>query len=196
MGSIIQCFWCEPTDQQAVYLRRFVPSGEKCDKGKHGYHHAWIRIEDAPVVVHGTGNDRSYASPPSVSHDDPRWPKACPCGRVFKDTDYWQEFGDVIYRRADTGALVPLRELPAGAMWDAWWLAAHTGWKGKDGICLMVKTPAGDWCPDQPSKQGRPWNRTGDVKAAKAVVSATPSILFDPPTNYHAHLVSGRLVEC
>lgn len=206
-------FWCEPTDRQAVYLRRWVPGRydpetklyqNECPQGIHGYHHApKVRIEDQPVVMRGSGDDRSYASPLEAPHDDPRWPKACPCGREFVDSDIWQALGDVLYQRRDTGAIVPLRELPVGALWDAWWMGLHTGWKGKDGICLMVKTPAGDWCPDQPSTSGTPWNRRGDVKANPPTVVCSPSILFDAERGgWHGYLGGaggerpGILVEC
>lgn len=159
----VTCFWLEPTDRMQVGLRRYAPREGKpepgCTRegGKWGYHGALALLGDVPVAWSAEkpagcrhwfsdGDDR-YGIPQFAfpGPDDPRWPAACECGYEFTDGDAWQDWFDLLYRRADTGDLVTLRDAPDGAMWDARWY-----WrKGPDGRCLTVKCPGGhDWTID------------------------------------------------
>lgn len=169
MGT--KCFWLEPTDKRALYLRRYVSSdaGGKCELSGIGCHNASVRIEDSPDEKDEEGYSQIVEVEPYLA--DPRWPAACACGYVFTDTDQRQLFQDTIYRRTDTGEVFPLRDAPPGAMYDAWWAARF--WKGPDGRSLVVKLPNGtDWqvdgaannctMPDDHFQQKHHcWTRTG-----------------------------------
>ncbi len=150
----IRCFWLEPTDQERLQLRRYH-SGDGCGGDPKAYHEAMVDFGTAP----GGRDANGFAL--SLDHlkprkDDPRWPRACArCGVDFLETDSYQLFQGTLFRRSDTGELVTLRDAPAGAMWDAWWFGRDIKggpWGagvGDDGRWLVVKTPGGDWMPDQ-----------------------------------------------
>lgn len=188
MGSRIECFWTEPTDMVLRSLRRYNGS-RKC-QGRLGYCNVELEIgtEVEPLDPRGylgRGDD-------AVPHGDPRWPKHCPdCGRPFAEGDDWQHNVDRLFRGAPDGKLYPADKLPPGAMYDAkWW-----NHPGPDGITLTIMLPNSDglvadiWHPDTPSKDGRPWTRTGKIPR----VTCTPSI---QTSSYHGFLTDGYLVEC
>lgn len=185
MGEI-QCFWTEPTAEEAVSLRRYS-SGSKCS-GEMGIHDASADIGRAPK------NDGPMRSGKGAFSDDTRWPVNCSCGYVFVETDDWQVFRTTVYRAAD-GREWPLRELPPGAMYDAAWYHEMPHMTGPDGVALIVMLPGGGynyWHVDgqannNPAPQG--WTRTGTVPN----VTANPSILTP---RYHGWLRNGVLVEC
>lgn len=201
MGSRIRCFWLEPTDRVRVYLRRYASKEEgapPCTEmaGENGYHQAMVFIEERPVLWgRGGEGNRRYMQEQKHPLDDTRWPKACGCGYAFHPRVPFQVFQRQIYRRQDTAELLELEQAPAGAMWDAWWIAEgrlYTGpgsMIGPDGRSLMVRTPGAEWCVDQPAKNGPGWTRTGAVPD----VTATPSIVAG---DYHGHLRNGWLEEC
>jgi len=193
----IKCFLLKPTDTEARYLRRYRSSGDhspdaKCS-GPMGYHCARVRIEDGPA-------DGERPAPP---HDDPRWPKQCGCGYVFRDEDQWQVFPLTVYVddagkpfTIHTNGDLALPAAPAGAMWFADWMP-HT--KGPDGRCLVVRCPArpdgsgvADWMVDGPSTNGPGWTRTGEPPN----VAANPSIFISAPDGFHGWLRDGVLTSC
>lgn len=203
MGSRIRCFLIEPVQplQAHYYLRRYhsQPEGEAACPSEYRYHNAKTPIGDGPIQEHesdGKGNFYISNGIPEPAHDDPRWPKACGCGFVFTDTDPFQLFFHQIYKRVDTGELMTMDEAPAGAMWNAWWIAdgreykGPGGFVGRDGICLSVKTPGGEWLVDGPANNGAGWTREGTIPD----VTASPSILI--ADRYHGFLTAGYLVEC
>lgn len=203
MGSRIRCFMLEPVQplQAHYYLRRYHnhKDGEVECTGDHGYHNAMAQIEDGPLEKHdsdGKGNFYASNGIPEPAHDDPRWPKACGCGYIFVDSDEWQLFQKMLYRRADNGEIITMEDAPAGAMWNAWWMAKDRIYKGpgsyvgQDGICLSVKTPGGDWLVDGPANNGAGWTREGAVPD----ITASPSILIT--NRYHGFLRAGWLEEC
>lgn len=186
--SIIECFFLEPTDQAEESLRRYC-SGSDCP-GDWSYHNVDVVIGRTTLAddTNGSGGDRH-------PHDDPRWPKSCTCGYVFKDEDHWQHNIKRLFRRSDNGGLTTLRGAPVGAMWYADWLP----WKGPDGHCLVVKTPAGDWPVDGPASNSKSkvgWQRSGTPPN----VTAHPSIGMGQDDKgrwtYHGWLRDGKLVEC
>lgn len=185
----VKCFWLEATARARVSLRRYV--GESiCGASGMGYHNASIYLEERPARLTAEG----YLMNEEHPLDDPRWPARCACGYVFADHERKQVFVELIYRRADTGATMTLREAPAGAMWNAWWMGEHH--KGPDGIALVVKLPdAGEWLVDGPSYQdgkiqnAKGWTRTG----TPPMCTATPSILTP---RYHGFLTNGELRAC
>lgn len=101
-------------------------------------------------------------------------------------------FPEGLFRRADTGEELTIREAPAGAMWDAAWM--HL--KGADGRALMVRTPGGfDWFVDGPATNGPGWTRSGEPPN----VTARPSIGVPDHRGafaYHGFLTDGVLRSC
>jgi hypothetical protein len=181
----IQCFWLEPTDTERVWLRRFTWSeAGRCPQAEYDLGH------DAMALL----GDFPSSTDVAIDHADPRWPAACVCGYVFTPDDEWETHDRTLYRRADTGELHTLwsGDAPVGAMWNAAYLTPKHA--GPDGMCLMVRTPGGDWGMDMPSTQGRPWDRTGTPPN----ITANPSILIYGANNqpaYHGWLRSGKLIE-
>lgn len=60
--------------------------------------------------------------------------------------------GPALYKRSDTGEVIPLCMAPAGAMWYADWMLelGSSWWRGPYGHCLMVRVLENfDWCPDR-----------------------------------------------
>lgn len=185
----IECFWLETTSQVKRSLRRFSTLEKGSCPGPMGSHDGWLYLDtiDNPEDAEGI----THLAEATVPHEDPRWPAKCDsCDYLFQEEDRRQTFQRRIYRRHDTGELMTLSEAPVGAMWDAHWYPL----RGPDGICLVVKTPGGEWYVDAPSTSGNPWTRTGAVPK----VTASPSILINNRTtpNYHGFLTDGFLVEC
>lgn len=100
--------------------------------------------------------------------------------------------------------------LPPGAMLDATWYHDIDGWRGPDGIALMVVLPpqhirsdngevdnrSNWWHADGPSRNngvpGPGWSRTGDPKASPPTVTIQPSILTG---DYHGFVQGGTLTD-
>lgn len=191
MGSVIQCFFLEPSDTVEESLRRFVFfKGEEpitCVGGK-GYH-------DAETVIGTKPWTPDVCNADDFDHADPRWPKSCACGYVFQPEDAWQHNMTRLYVRKDTGALMTLSASPPGAMWYADWYPDEEK-RAPDGRVLIVKTPGGDWNVDAKSSNGPGWTRTGTPPN----VTANPSILCgkraDGSWTYHGWLTNGKLIEC
>lgn len=213
----VTCFWLEPTDLTQAGLRRYSPSSGKTERpcpregGKWSYHGALVILGQVPIVWSGVrpeghshwfreSDDRygvaDFAYP---SRDDPRWPTRCECGYEFAPDDAWQEWEDRLYRRADTGEMVTLRDAPDGAMWDAAWYER----KGPDGHCLAVKCPGGsEWiidsrasnCTMPDDSEHRCWIRHGEPPAVtvdkdgKTCAAGGGSIQAG---NYHGFLRGG-----
>jgi len=198
MTDRIRCFWLEPVERYELSLRRYTSSAdtrEKCTASGYGYHNASAvlgraGIERCPVVREGQPVHGDH-----WPHDDGRWPATCACGYAFVLGDEWQFNLDQLFKRSDSDELVTLRSAPAGAMYDARWMADNGSYKRIDGITLVVKTPAGEWCVDGPSYDGGKisgpgWTRSGKVPD----VTARPSIHF--PGQYHGWLTDGWLIAC
>ena len=204
----VRCFLIEPTSKDWRYLRRY---GHDTAPDGH-YHNTMVKIEDGShTLVAGPDGRKTWrhfapdGSPESTasgvliedrySRDDPRWPAHCACGYEFRPDDQWQLFHEVVYRRADTGEEMDLRNAPPGAMWDAFWLAEMDSYRGPDGKSLVVKLPNGsEWTIDGPSSQGGHWTRTGEPPN----LTATPSILSYACAawpEYHGWLRDGELAS-
>lgn len=187
----IRCFFVVESTRITQELRRYS-SDSKCAASGYGYHNRSTRIEDLPSTP------KTYISGPPVEmyKDDPRWPKHCLCGYEFRPEDNWQVFVETIYRREDTGEEWPLRALPPGAMYDAWWYRDGKGRDHKAGpdgmnlhVCLPPEGGLDYWHVDGPSKDGGHWTRSGTVPN----ITVSPSILTP---RYHGHLRGGVLVPC
>lgn len=206
MAEPITCFFLTPTDRYRVSLRRFVfstaPHGA-CSASGHGYHDASVVVGEETHAQAPACPSRCHCDDPAcegkrmpVALEDPRWPTHCACGYAFAAADEWQVNYDCVHTRSDGCPACTLRDAPAGAMWDAFWMPAPR--RGPDGLSLVVRTPGGDWMVDGPSHhadgsvQASPgWTRTGTVPH----VTASPSILMHRD-GYHGWLRDGRLVPC
>lgn len=208
------CFLLVPTNRHRRSLRRYVSGAEiKCPLPQ-GYHTAMVTLD----VIEGEAPDSGDVWP----HDDPRWPARCACGYEFQAADKWQVFVERLYRRADTGEEMALREAPPGAMWEAPWLVDH--WATLEGIreprssdgasymssqwrnrCLqegriipplIVKTPGGDWVIMSSASNGSvdaDGRRSGwDWSGEPPRITARPSIGM---SRYHGWLTDGVLSD-
>lgn len=195
-----QCVLLEPTDRVQRALRRYraehreeapydLLAASQCAASGAGYHNATVRIEDGPLIWHP--DHRSYATDPMHwPHDDPRWPTHCACGYQFADEDEWQLAYHTLYRLPG-GRETTLRDAPAGAMWDAFWLAGIKPYldRSPDGRVLVCMLPDGrEWIIDDAASNGPGWTRTG----TPPLVTATPSILTP---DYHGFLTGGVLTD-
>lgn len=138
----VKCFLIVDSGVTQIRLRRYQ-QGEGCPlPGK--YHNA--QSAEVGRKPHKVGAYICGGHVADYPKDDARWPKACACGYEFQDADEWQVFSEAIYR-AEDGREFTLRDVPPGAMWDAWWGSEH--WKGPDGKSMTVVCPDGtQWCID------------------------------------------------
>lgn len=165
----IRVFMLTPTEFDRRSLRRYV-SGQNDQCPVHGYHNATVeigRVTRDDQAIEDLGPDRAKAL-------DNRWPTRCACGYEFADADPWQDFRDPLYRRADNGELVALRDAPPGACWDAAWFHHRPEWCGPDGRSLVVVCPDGrQWmidsrasnCTMPDDKVHKCWVRHGSPEA-------------------------------
>lgn len=200
--SKIPIVWFERTDEALFYLRRFRAFDTSAEERKcsdpHGYCNAMVLFDRA----------KRYAPPAKPSHADQCWPTVCQgCGRAFGDDDEYQVFSDAIYRDA-SGRELPLRELPAGAVYNASWYPHDM--QGPDGRSLMVVLPGGlTWCIDGEAsnctrrndhthkcwvRHGRPEDGTLHVDKRGNTCSAGAGSISVP--GYHGFLHHGHLVQC
>lgn len=185
-------FWLDPTGDVAVGLRRYSRGPTRGDGWTcaEGFHQALIFTGVEPAIWRDTDHSRMLDTRLEVAYDDPRWPVECAhgCGYRFTDDDAWQSWQELLYQRADTGALrvlhptSPPPDVPSaepGATWNAWWMADTPATRGPDGMALMVRLPDGhDWAVDAEARNcTRPgdrshkcWVRHGDPRRAQVTV--------------------------
>lgn len=184
--TAIECFFLKPSNFAEETLRRY--SSSRCT-GRLGYHNCIVILGVVPFER----TDLDGEPGRGIELGDPRWPTKCEsCNYEFNEDDEWQHQLTRLYWRSDHLALrTTLDKAPPGSMYYADWY----DWKGPDGHCLVLVTPAGPWIIDGPSRnadgsRGFPWTRTGDIPK----VTANPSIHF--PGEYHGWLRNGILEEC
>lgn len=198
MARRIECFLVEPTLLAQTWLRRYS-SSEISECPGHGYHQALTEWGVLPQQIVNDSWENLDGRKPQL--DDPHWPTTCAhCDYLFSKEDPYQLFSDHIFKRSgepDVGENSwTQRKLPAGAMYDAFWMP----WKGPDGTCLTVVLPN----PPDPDHPGmhywhidgfaggsdrRAWTRTGTPPK----VTAMPSINAEP--HWHGWLKDGYLVD-
>jgi hypothetical protein len=183
----IECFLLRPSAFAQETLRRFTFSKDYKECPVTGYHNCSVEIGTQPFELSDLEGDVGKG----IEHDDSRWPTKCACGYTFNPNDEWQHRLIRLYWRSDHLAMTcTLQDAPPGAMYYANWY----DWKGPDGKCLVVVTPAGPWIVDGPStnndgSKGGTWTRTGELPK----VTATPSINI--PGKYHGWLKNGVLID-
>jgi hypothetical protein len=180
------CFFLEPTGQAMRWLRCYSKGPCPNDPSPYGYHDVEVLVESTQVIVN---EDKTLSIESNDFAADPRWPTQCSCGYVFTHNDEQHVMWREVYRRQDTGEEIPMQmPMPVGSMWYADYYT-KLGWIGPDGHCLAVETPGGLWVVDQPSTQGRPWQREGTPPK----VTARPSINI--VGRYHGWLTNGVLSD-
>jgi hypothetical protein len=144
----IKCFFLEPTEYMQVSLRRYkgAQDGQPLCNHTNSYHDANVIVVPMIERPKDQNTGRGLLEHPDYPHDDPRWPRECPCGFKFKDDAHWQVNERILYTTPEMNGLTTIDDAPVGAMWDAWWYD-H---KGPDGMCLVVRTPGGDWIIEGP----------------------------------------------
>jgi hypothetical protein len=176
-----------PTNRASLSLRRL--SFDLCPKKPYGMtcHDARTFIGTTEIIGTPDSWELDVVEPP---HHDPRWPKQCTCGYVFKSDDYWQLNNRLLYTRSDTGEELTLRETTAGMIWHApWLLEVHEHHAGPDGQFLVAKLPGGaEWMIDGPSTNGNGWTRMG----VPPHITVVPSIMSE---QYHGFLRSGVFTD-
>lgn len=206
----IKCFWLEPTDREKRYLRRYVSRAKDIESEKcpiNGYHDAMNFLDESPEVAGPDGCWKDSGQTSSDFKGHPLWPTKCACGYEFQPDDQWQLFTQHIYRRADTGEEMTLRDAPDGAMWDATWLHSVPDRCGPDGRAIVCRVPnKHNWqidgfasnCtrPNEPHKcwvrHGEPPNLTVD-KNGNTCSAGAGSILTP---SWHGFLRNGELMSC
>jgi len=218
--SKIKVFYIEPTDRERQWLRRFSFSDKKACTAKPGQGcDALFEIGEGDILYTSDGfidaNNRKGRRPPE---SDPRWPTKCAsCGQPFGDRDEYQLFTRQIYIRESDGFRCTLSEAPAGACWNAWWVADRrkdgpTGcgyMVGPDHRSLVVKCPDGhEWMIDSRAsnctlpndnthqcwvRHGRP--EDGDLHVDKNGNTCAAGAGSIQTQKWHGFLHSGHLSE-
>lgn len=210
MGTPVKVFFTEPVARFAISLRCY--DGADCPTAEQtgwSYHNTEVRIEDDIAIQDSVVHGVQYFKPGKgirvdTYRDDPRWPTQCACGFRY-EPHHRQIFSDRIYRSIQDGREWPRRQLPVGAMYDAYWGRR----KGPDGISLQVVTPGGDWnvdarasnCTLPNDQEHYCWVRHGDPRTGNVHVdkqghtcaAGAGSIMCG---GYHGFLHSGFLTEC
>lgn len=204
----MKAFFITPVALAAMSLRRFEDGACSAMPGSYSYHNVSVPLGQVDEPLRPPEDRYERVSPSAEDFaGDPRWPIACACGRVFTDAASRQANRTRLYAGAPDGQLYTLGEAPIGAMWDAWWMSSYR--KGEDGICLIVKTPGGDWCVDDRASNctkpdddvHRCWVRHGDPrcgvvhvdKSGDTCAAGAGSILIG---GYHGFLHNGELTSC
>lgn len=180
----IKAFLMEPTMTRRLFLRRYVMSTKnRCPKSSEwgcdtGF--APLGVPDEPFAwqVEDDGYQK-YPEPPKIAPEDPRWPTHCEeCGGALPPEAERQVHQEQVWRRADTGELIPRRSFPPGALWYE--DGPHYGFAsvfkagGPDGKVLCAICPGGGaWCINsrasncsrRDDETHRCWVRHGDPRA-------------------------------
>ena len=138
-----------PSDHARVWLRRFLhdDEGNACP-AEYGYHNAMTAVADAPCRISEDGTFDVDA--PEIPDDDPRWPTTCECGFVFAEDDERQVHTETVWVAGDGREMI-LRDAPAGAMFDAFWMTGYGSVNGSGPAWTVVLPGSGDG-------RGRVWH--------------------------------------
>lgn len=185
----------EPTDHYRLHARRAVawringaPNPQRlCPLRANGYgfHNSEGMIGDRHVEC------LTAFGPPD--NEDPHWPKSCLCGYTFTEQDDRVFYSEQLWQ-AEDGNRYELADAPVGSLWHAYWMpraTPNTKWAGPDGLCLVVRTPGGDWWVDGPSRElpnTRGWTRVGTMPR----ITVDPGIIME---NWRGDIIDGHLVS-
>lgn len=210
MSDRVACFVLERTESSRRWLRRYASGEGRCN----GFCNGMTLLGDY-VTLRGPGGDEVPVPRHSYPDDDPQWPLKCDrCGSPFMAEEPRQVFTLHLYRvvavmpgaLAAVGDVFTLRDVPAGAMWNADWFGSWA--QGPDGRSLVVKLPnQGEWLVDGPAsnctkpdeKTHRCWIRHGEWpavtvdKSGNTCEAGAGSIASG---DYHGFLRGGYLERC
>lgn len=215
MGRDVQCFLLEKTGFIRLSLRRYTNDGGECAHPQtNGYHQAkFLTPDELPTPDDSLLADlKPGETRLGISYDDARWPSNCVCGFKFGDGVRKQLFTEELYRRADNGEVITLREAPHGAMWFSEYLEEYPRMCGPDGKALIVKVMTSEWhvdgkcnnCTMPEDNVHKCWIRHGTVpnitvdKNGVTCSAGGGSIWVNQgrPNDWHGFLRNGRLEEC
>ena len=197
------CFLVLPTGVDRRWLRRYTESAPNlCPlmPGEHSYHQAGVEIERAAVIVNADGYHETF----EAERSDPRWPVRCRCGFEFTAEVGFQTFAVEVYRRADTGEEMTIRDKRPGMMWFSPWYYDPTGklntrrengnaflsihywrdWAEKRAPLSVLGPDGNEWCVDRGSSNGDGWTVIGEAPS----ITCAPSIVLP---GYHGFLRGG-----
>jgi hypothetical protein len=194
----VKCFFMDQTIKATRSLRRYSPDST-CPLG---YYH------DAQVVLDVVEDKTDlYSRTEDAGSEFSGWPTTCKCGYSFTESDECQLFVQSLFRRADNGEMITLRDAPPGAMWYAKWMPENMYWDNKkDMDHLMVRLPDGtDWCVDSRANNctlpddrlHRCWVRSGippNVTVGKDGVTCSAGAGSIQSPKWHGYLRKGELV--
>jgi hypothetical protein len=203
-------FLIEETEFCRLSLRRFAWRKDILGDTNTGFRTIEKPCPRAPDAIHDVsvvidpqvraGKERSDCVGEFAAH--PAWPKQCPCGYVFEETDQWQVNYLRLYRGSPDGNLYELRESPPGATWHADWFpdeGPNGRWTGPDGKVWCVMLPGGwEWViyshsrsdgPDGKRVDGPKWNVQGTIPQ----ITVTPSI--NCVGHYHGFVTGGVISD-
>ena len=197
-------FWCEETENVQLAMR--VYDTEKLCPTHEGY--GYCQTMKTLGLDSQTYPPRTYltvTNPDRISAGS--WPSECEhCGSVFDSKASRQLWKNRVYRRTDTGETFvksPSKQMPVGALWDAWYRGNR---RGPDDIFLMCQTPGGEWgiddratnCTMPEDREHRCWCRHNNPKTEPVTVdkngntcaAGAGSIIIG---DYHGFLQNGIL---
>jgi hypothetical protein len=202
--SRVRCFYLELVEpvQTRRWLRRYGSGPCPLLPGQHSCHDGRVLLGDFAGEVNEVRE--------MPEKNDPRWPEACGCGYRFVELDNHQLFTNHLFRRTDTGELMTLREAPAGAIWNASWMAGSPSFCGPDGRSLVCRLPGGhDWlidsrasnCTMKDDSVHKCWVRHGEppeltVDKNGFTCQAGAGSILSSDGKYHGFLRNGYLEEC
>lgn len=189
------CFWMKQTSK---VRRSIIVIGLMSVCAKRGLNccrsDVFLEFLEARVDRYGY---TEWVDVPDPDPLDPIWPTKCQhCGKPFGDDIMRSTMQEPVYRALDRE--MTITEAPYGAMWNEIGFFTENV-VGPDGLCIVVKTPGGNWCVDGPARGGAKdgahvWSRTG----TPPVISVTPSIHIlnhEGQTVYHGWLTNGVLID-
>lgn len=199
------CYWLEalPRVQHSLLV---VDLGGECQASPGLGCRATKVLCTLDAKLDGLGH-AEWVDVPTPEYFETVWPRVCSrCKRPFSAGAMHSSMQELLYKTAD-GSVMTLSAAPIGAMWSE--VHPHvrpgSGSVGPDGLCLMVKTPGGNWCVDGPSwengelKSEHGWTRTGTPP--KITVNPSIHLLTTAPdgsdrkTLYHGWLRDGVLID-
>ena len=211
----IPCFLVVPSDYSLVELRRYAEAHGACPgmPGDHGYHNAGVVIGRVPTRYERRDDysRRLIGRLPTGPYlHDPRWPTKCKkCDYVFTPEDRWQVNQRQLWCTAFVAGASEWTQgkLPAGAIFNAWWLNGIDSMTGADGLSLMCVLPDGhQWlidgeannCTRKGDLSHKCWCRHGEPpmltvdKSGNTCDAGAGSIAS--PGGWHGFLRNGELV--
>lgn len=206
----VVCFYAEPVAQVREVLRRFCSAALPCALSGFGYHNAEVVLGVVDAPLDGWDGTSTH-----LVRESPLWPRQCVCGYEFAEQDQWQQRGERLYQRSDTGELVTTDDKIPGMIYDIAGYHKYPCWCGPDGKALHVVLPnRRTWhidgqcnnCPIPADTVHKCWVRTGTIPRL-TVSKGQPGESCDAgagsiwsakgaPDEWHGFLTDGVLKQC